>query len=509
MTDRPILRKKVDISIEDKIATAAIVSDDFIKNLYSIYQSDYIQNSMAKWVCDKALEFFSFYEGAPKHNIQAMFDIDREAMNPDDAKLISAFLTKISKKHEDGESMNTDMLLDKTIDYFKTREIQITSETALKYLGLGRVDLAEEAIHKSRKVQKPLSKWYNPFEPQHLIDVFDDRKQGILTMPGHLGEMLGPLKRSWLVGILGPFKRGKSWMLQEFALQSLTQRLKVAYMSFEMSEGDTNERLFRRITGLKDAGDESVLYPCFDCVSNQNGECAKPDRRNSIVLLDDEGNIPPFTNENPYRPCTACRNHRFNHDYIPATWFEAIEKQDWEYKNARKIVKSFGNMYGNNNLRVRIYPRFSASVSDMKHDLDVLESTEDFIPDVLIADHAGIIRPERSSDGVKGVDQVWKDLSGMTEERHILGVTAMQGRRDSIYKAQLDQTDLAEWIGILGHVNVLFGLNQTEQEKRFGLLRVAMLVHRHKKFDEKENCMILQQLDVAQPNLDTQRVRIF
>jgi hypothetical protein len=117
--------------------------------------------------------------------------------------------------------------------------------------------------------------------------------------------------------------------------------------------------------------------------------------------------------------------------------------------------------------------------------------------------------PTSGGNRVWSMDDVWKELGGMASERHCLVASASQGTRGSLYKPRLTQDDLAEWIGILGHVDILFALNQTVEEKKNSVMRIGLLAHRHKKFDESEDCLVLQQLDVGQVVLKSVRgVRI-
>ena len=85
--------------------------------------------------------------------------------------------------------------------------------------------------------------------------------------------------------------------------------------------------------------------------------------------------------------------------------------------------------------------------------------------------------------------------------------SASQGTRGSIYKSDMSQDDLAEWIGKLGHVDVFLGLSQTKDEKRSKILRVNGLVHRHKEIDENIFSLLLQQLEVGQFAIDSHIIR--
>jgi hypothetical protein len=158
-------------------------------------------------------------------------------------------------------------------------------------------------------------------------------------------------------------------------------------------------------------------------------------------------------------------------------------------------------------LRAISYPRFTASISDIRRDLFLLEQHESFIPDVIIVDYADILKPDVSKDKRNEIDDIWKMLASMAAERHCIMFTASQGTRGAIYKSDMSQDDLAEWIGKLGHVDMFLGLNQSKDEKRSKIIRVNGLVHRHREIDEHISAVLLQQLEVGQFCLDTHIIK--
>ena len=294
-----------------------------------------------------------------------------------------------------------------------------------------------------------------------------------------------------------------TFAMQEFIVQALTHRLKVLYVSLEGTERNLNMRIYRRIAGLGNEEGSEIIYPTFDCMQNQLGICGLPQRTNEVALRDSDSTpLPEFTKANPYRPCTACREERGS-GYVPATWFEILQPPPSTMANTIRKVAGFGYMYGRDNLRTINYPRFGASVSDINRELNMLELIEGFIPDVIVVDYADILKPEKIAADRFGIDEIWKMLSAMSAERRALVITASQGNRGSLHKSNVEDTDLAEWIGKLGHVDLFCALHQTKEEKRLGVIRWGVLAHRHQDFDPDRNVIVLQNLRVGQQNLDS------
>lgn len=494
-----IIRKLNDGSVENMIATAMIVSSKFLSEIHPIYDKEYLKSPHLRRIGEWCMEFFEYHDEAPAHHIYTAYELDKPNLKPEESEIIQNMLVKISEEYKN-RGINEEYYLNKAFQYFKTREMELTSLNVQRLLEMGRIEEAEQYMDRYQRVERITSGWTNPMDERSVMEVFEKRQEGLLTLPGQLGMLIGPLDRGWLVGILGSFKRGKTFWMVELAALGVAHHLKVAIISLEMKNTSVNERYYKRIAS---AGHESIVMfamPVFDCRLNQDGTCDRAERINrEVVVVDDIRQ--DFDPANPYRPCTWCKD-RDPGAYVFDTWWEMMERPKFNEENIFKKVKGFRSMYGDN-IRLKCYPRFTATVNDIKRDLDILEKTENFIPDMIIVDYADIIRPESDSGRTQDVDAIWKQLGGLAGERNALVITASQGRRDAIYKKSMNQADLAEWIGKLGHVDVMFALNQTKEEKRYGRMRLGLLAHRHQDFDEDIMCLVLQQLKLGQVELDS------
>jgi hypothetical protein len=495
-----LIRTKVDLTIEKKIATASIISTKFLKEIKLVFDPEYLRNSYVKTICFWCLQYYEEYEKSPGIHIQDIFHLEKEQLQKENADIIEAFLNHLSERYEEDQGINEDYVLDSAIAYFKKRELEIRASNITKLLEKNRVDEAEDQIMKYKKVAKLTSGWSDPFDIKSITKVFDEKEEGVFRFPGQLGDMLGSWKRNWVVCILGSFKRGKTFTMVDIAVLSLLSKNKVVFISLEMQEEDVNERIYKRI--VASGNSEELIYPVFDCLYNQTGDCTDKKRKNKVPLIGEEGTKPEFHKDLKYRPCSVCRGQE---NYSLETWFEILKRPLFSQKNVIKSLNSFAKMYGKN-LKVKVYPKFSANISDIKRDLDVLEQTEDFIPDIIIVDYAGILKPEdKGSKKIDAIDDTWKTLGQLAGERHCLVITAWQGNRGAIYKKSMDQESVSEWIGIIGHVDIMLTLNQTKEEKRNKQMRIGLIAHRHKDFYEEENCLILQQIEAGQTDLDSER----
>jgi hypothetical protein len=502
-----IERKPIDNTSEDQITTAMIMSTKFLTEVSPLFNPEYMKNSFAKIICFWCIDYFKQYGKAPQGHIKDIYLVESESgMGKEDKEIIGDFLTKLSSQFVENPIINSDYLRDIAFAYFRKRELQIRTEQAKKYLEVDKIEEAEDQFSKYKKIAYQTSGWFNPFDSKELIEVFDAEDQDVFLLPGALGQIVGPIERDWFVAILAPFKRGKTWMLQEMAVRAAFQNLRVVFVSLEMKKKNIKERLYKRITGFgSKTGEDSFLFPTFDCVHNQIGDCVREERTNRVQLCESVHEKPEFDLEMDYRPCVYCRTNMIP-DYRVGTWFEVLEVPKFNMKGTRRKLKAVELMYGDN-FRFICYPRFLAGIPDIRRDLYILEQHEGFIPDIIIVDYADILKPDNPGDKRNQIDDIWKNLASLAAERHCIVFTASQGTRSSIYKSDMNQDDLAEWIGKLAHVDIFIGLNQSPDEKESKVIRANLLVHRHREADESVSAMMLQQLEVGQFAMDTHIVR--
>jgi len=493
---RLIKRKKTDVNVEKRIITGMIVSKEYMQSIYPLIDLSYFKSSFTKKLASWTIEFYETYEEVPFDDIQSIFNAEEPTMKEEESKLISKLLARISKRYEREKGLNLPYLLDQTEKYFKTRELEITAGNLKVFLEKGDIRRAEDQISSFRKIQKLTSEWIDPFDNEEIDDTFNQMGEDFFRLPGKLGEFLGSMERDWLIGISGAFKKGKTWFLQEFELMGILSNLKVAHFSLEMNKQQTKERLYRRITGGYEEG-ERLQYPCFDCTKNQDNSCELSQRVCNELIPDE------FQEDGDYLPCTACRGDGTN-NYEKASWLEMLKAPPFDVNTVGKSLEAWQKSY-NDLLRIKIYPRFSANLSDIRRDLDLLEQLEDFVPDIILIDYADILKPEDdNSIGIDKEDRTWIALSQLAAERHALVVAPTQVTKSGQDVSILKVEHTAKWVGKLGHVDAMFTLNQDDIQKVAGVMNVGIMLHRHKEFNPEAAVTILQKLMVGQANLDSE-----
>jgi hypothetical protein len=497
-------RVKIDNSVEEKILTGLIVSDRICRDTIKLIKKDTFQNPYSQTIVKWIVAYYKQYRKAPHVHIQDIYNNEKATVKEDEAIFISSFLSRLSESFESEEKLNEEYLIDRSIEYFKKRALKNISEKIDSCVGLDKISEAEKALQSYRQISKDSSKFIDLFSDEEIKKFFEDESNNTNVMfrsPGALGELIGDFERGTLVGVMAPAKRGKSFLLMEFAVQAFFERYKVLFVSLEMNAFKMKRRLLKRMTAFGDETKEYV-YPCFDCYLNQINSCDKTIRKNRVGLREDgEPKPESFDPSSNYAPCVACRGKS---NFLPETWFTVIKRPKRTLNNTRKVLQGIRQMYSEN-FRLVCYPKFSANIVDIKADIETLEFDENFIPDVIVIDYADILAPEDSRvTGRDRYDDTWKMFGNLADVRKALVITASQTNRASFKKQNVTQTDAAEDIRKIANVDIMITLNQTANEKRQGVMRVAVVAGRDDEFDQFKTCTVLQNISLGQVCLDSE-----
>lgn len=492
---------KVDNNIEKRILTHMIVSTEFLKEISEITEPTYFTVPYIETISEWVLDYYDSFKQAPFMDIQPIFEQKEIKLKEQTADLIRQLLNGISEQYSENPKINIDYLKEQTIDYFQKRELEITASNVKYHLEQGNIIQAEEEILKFNKILVATSQCVNMFDKEVVEKAFEETEEGLFRIPGYLGEFIGPLQRGWLIALQGGYKKGKTWWLLNLALMACMDNLKVIFFSLEMSQSQIIKRMMHCTTGLaKEAGEKE--FPVFDCIHNQNDDCQQSERPDQFSTYRDGKKLSPQELKDEYTVCTYCQKNR-PELFALTTWKELYYCKELTKIKALQKAEVFKRAHGTR-FKLKTYPRFSANIQDIKHALDILESTEDFVPDVIIIDYADILKPESGgSAGIEKEDATWIALAQLAGERHALVVTPTQITKDGQKTKLIGVEHTARWSGKLGHVDAILGINQTDEEKDKGVQRLNIIMHRHEDFNPMAQCMVLQNFDIGAVHLDS------
>jgi hypothetical protein len=398
---------------------------------------------------------------------------------------------------------NDTYMFDMARDYLRKQHLLGLSARLEELAGSGQIEEAEALVENygAATHYEKLSEWTKPLDdPRFVSRVFErDESDAILRLGGALGNMVGDMRRSWLVMLMGRMKSGKTFGLTNFALAGVMSRLNVAYFSLEMEDVHIAKRAYH---GLLAAGEKEGDYviPVFDCAKNANDSCQMPTRTNRITR-------PEFYSKgHPYKPCVACRGTQ---NFMTGTWFTEQHRPAMTRKAMFDTMQNLAMQYGANRLRLKSYPIGTANIQHFERDLHRLELSEKWIPDMIVADYADITSPEeRGQEGRDKENATWKALKRLAVRRKALVISGTQSNRMGFDKDSLDETNTSEDIRKLAHIDIAMTINQTDTEKEAGVSRIGILNHRWRDFNKRLQAVVLQNLKLGQFHIDSEMKRV-
>lgn len=499
-----IKEPQIDHKTERMIITNLIVSSEFCNQIISIIKEEIFEIPYAKKIFRWVKEYFEIYKKAPSQEIKDIFIINSKKLQESEQLLVEEFLLSISHEYDNSSNKNVQFYVDRAVEYIKKRSFLILAEELSAYAKQNKIKDCENLLVQSKSTANAATGIVDPFDPEFIKTAMEiNDTDSLFKFPGKLGELLPPVERGRLYSFMGQPKVGKTFCLREVGIIAVMNRLKVFEINCEMSSNKILNRHLKRICNLGSKA-KTQKYPVFDCSLNQTNQCQKPERTNFIPLILRSGDIPEFGSHNPkYKPCSICRGSR---DYQIAIWYESEEhKEQLDVETAIKTSAAWNLMYGQDNYRLRCYPKFSANCRDIIKDLEFLEYNQGFIPDVIIVDYADILKPESDLREVRHqLDETWKTLGRIASERKAAVWTATQTNRQGAERKSIKTTDIAEDFKKLAHVDCLITINMTPKEHDMGIRRIGVGIVRDDNFDIQKQIMITQNLDTGQVILDSE-----
>lgn len=482
--------KRAKVDQERKLLIGMITSTQYLREVQSIFDPHLLKLPYAKTVAQWCIEYYQQYDEAPQQKIQDIYSAhSRNGLT--NAETIAEFLSSISREFESGGNVEYD--LDQAVKYFQKRKLNNLAEDIHSKLITEDISGAEKLVGNFVSINRSVGKGVDVLRDMDQLEkAFENTEEGIFKLRGRLGDKLGSFQRGMLVGIMGPMKRGKTWWLQEHALQALKSGLSVAYFTLEMTEEQMLKRIFQCLCGLPKEDKTALKIPVLDCKLNQDGTCTSKRRKNNVEL-DEDWKFE--TAPEDYRPCKRCRKIE------PTVWWVKKDLPGLTFEAARKQAKNILAQTGGS-LRLKEYPTGEATVGIIKAQLDIWESYDNFTADVIVVDYADIMQMQAKQELRHNLNMIWSDLKGLATDRKVVVVTGTQSTRKTL-EGEIKRGDVAEDIRKLAHVDIMCALNQNVKEEDKGIMRVSVLAHRHDETNSQRQITVLQSLATGNPYLDS------
>lgn len=433
-------REKIDALNERDILYGLITSEKFCREICPILDPRLFEVDYARIVSSWVREYYNEYKTCPQKDITKLYRSHVDELNDDALKdNVLTFLDKLDRDYDNLKSFNEGYALQQAIVYLKRQSLKNLNADIDAFLLTGDVNKAEDAITKYKTVEKSSGDAVSLMNNSDaIIDSYNEENDILFTLPKAYGKVVGDIHREDLISFLAPMKRGKTFALIDVGINAMQQGLKVLFVSLEMSESNMIKRFWTSLTGQINKDRDDIEYSYF----------VKDGDR-----------------------------------YIVET--KTISRTTTKTADVSKYQKQFKRMFRGGDVRILAVPAYSLTPDQLDTRIERLIQEEEYIPQVIIVDYADIMMPTFRGEYRHQIDSIWKSLRALAQKRKCVVFTASQSGRGSIGR-DVESEDLSEDIRKLAHVTSMVSINQTQDERKGGVVRLKQLAVREGEMEYKQ-----------------------
>lgn len=450
---------------EAEILAAVITDPVVLARVASRWDGSLFASPTANTVAKLCVDYHGKCRQAPGKGIGTLVRDWAESEKPSEEaisqveRLLAALLA-----HRNGGKLNQDYLVDLAARYFDRVKLSRLVEQVQADVEAGRTDKGCERVAGFSRVQLGVGAGLKFPQDDALFQTVlsRERKAPLIEYEGALEHFFGDrLGRDCFVAFMAPEKGGKSYWLLDVAYRAMEQRCRVLWVDTgDMTESQVWERFSVRMTCHPFRAEQ---WPCVV--------------KYPIKLMRPKGEGEAQVQHG---------KKTFDKALTPKQAMEARRKL---YQSIRS-EKNF--------LRISCHPSGTISVPGIRAVIRSWE-LEGWLPDVCVVDYADLLSPINSKhDRRDQINDSWAALRGLSQELHILVLTATQVKREG-YNRLIRLEHTSDDKRKAAHVTGLIGVNATDEERAAGVSRLNWVVRRSGAHDSRKCVTVAGCLGLAQP----------
>ena len=483
--------QEVNTSFEQRICYLLSSNDEYISEVASKWQRGLLANKYCDTLARLCVKYHKKYKTAPKENLSKFIN-NAVALKKLNADTVAEIQIIIQSFGNEDEVSDIDFEITETLKYFEKQALKLVSEEVQALVDKGEVEEAKSLITNMESFSRGKLDGCEVYslEDSEIDDAVNDTYEQLIELPGAVGKVMNnTLVRGGFVTLMARMKVGKTHWLTLLARYARKQGRKVIFFSAgDMTKHQMLMRVWQadaKTTANKYYADKQRI-PYLDCVRNQKGTCF--DREGDGNLLNEWNEIDPyFENKDDYKPCTLCMDKQCDKKKYEKTMsYKRVHRPLLDGNAVRELRDK---MRENNNggvLHIEHAPSGTLTCAERRSRIERICREYGWDnPDVIIYDYAGLLARERQDERAS-MHYIWQSLRAEADPEmyDCLVITAMQANRTAFDFSDLTINSFSEDKRSLDEVSAAFALNQTPDERKEGITRIAALLKREHPFDE-------------------------
>jgi hypothetical protein len=462
-----MLTKKIENTVERDTITALIVNDHVLGKVASRLRKEK-HPFRSKWANEVAVYCFEFHAKfgkAPRAAVRTWFyDYSKRAKDEDTVDLMGRFLSSLDEDYQRASrELNPDFVVDRAAKLITEIRVERLRDTLDDSLSSADLDTAVDKLGAFHKAD---------FASDDTIDVLTDREaladaftfeesEILIPYPGPLGQFFGDqLSRDNFVAYLAPEKRGKSYWLIDGAWRAavLERRRTKFYSVGDMTSRQMMRRFGRRAMG-RPIEAETIYIP-------------------TDIYKTGEGTVRVESDQERFR--------------------ERVKMSEVMEGMERVLKKT---AHKDSLLRLKCVPNSTMSIADIDADIQD-EIRNGFVPDVVVIDYMDILAPEPGSkqdDARHRINENWKAARSFRRSTTFCFCPLPRPTLLRMIARRMTRKNFSEDKRKIAHVTGMPAINQTDEEKRQGVVRINWVALREAHYTESNEVTVAGELAIANP----------
>lgn len=454
--------------VAKKILTAMVVNKNVLGTIAHNWEKHGLFTSRwANLIGEWCVQHFKKFGKPPGKNIATVFDrwANKKSQDKEAVERIESFLAALSREHTRAKDIQEAYVIDLAGQYFNKARLKTMFEQGMALLDNDQVDEASTLLEKRKPIEMGIGSVVDVLGDGTAVDtMFANPVESLIKYKGALGNLFGPhFARESFVVFEGPEKRGKSFWLMDVAWRGATQGKNVLLLAVgDMTQNQMMNRICRRFCKRpleKTDPEKPVNYPI-------------------TIMASSDGKMPEVS-------------------HAPKQFKRSLTKEEVQLLR-QKVHKKYGSR-----LKLTVYPNNAITVNGIRRVLDQLER-QDWVPDVVVIDYIDLLAPINGTAETRDqINATWKELSALRQERKCCIVGATQTNAASYKSETLSMANFSEDKRKNAHATCIIGLNQNDEEKKIGLMRLNIIALREGEFSPDKCVYVAGCLPIANPAIQS------
>lgn len=484
--------QEVNSNMEQRICYLLATSDAFAEEISGKYQKGLFESEYCERLANLCVKYYKKFSTAPKDNLQSFFS-NAVAIKKLSAEKASEIQTLIQSFNLQTMPTDMDFEVSETLKYFEAQAVKLYSEEAQALVGQGKIEEAKQLLEGMESFERGKLSGCDVYalEDDEIEEAVNDTYEQLIEMPDAVGKVMNnTLTRGGFNTFIARMKAGKTYWLLELAITARNQGRKVIFFSAgDMTKHQVMMRVWQR--DAKTTANQYYLknqrVPYLDCVRNQKGTCLDSD--GDGTLMDEMNDIDPYFEDRPeYKPCTKCKDKCLDtKKYEKAISYRRVKRPLLDSAMVRDLRDKWKASGNTGVLHVEHAPSGTLTVEGRRSRIrNVCKKYGWEHPDVIIYDYAGLMAAERK-DERESTHWIWQSMRAEADPEMFdcLVVTAMQANSSSFDFDDLSIRSFSLDKRCFDEVSAAYAINQTPEERRDGITRIAALLKREHPFNEE------------------------